>query len=115
MFDPIVCVVAVIFRWGVIRTTPNEMFDLIVCVVAVIFRWASSEPPQTKIVTSSSASSRSSSVEAPPSAGAPSPIAGAAANARTCMPVGWEAIVYVKMNKASLGRRAKHAGCGRVR
>jgi hypothetical protein len=31
------------------------------------------------------------------------------------MPVGWEAIVYVKMNTASLGRRAKHAGCRRVR
>jgi hypothetical protein len=39
MFDLIVCVVADIFRWGVIRTTPNEIFDLIVCVVAVMFRW----------------------------------------------------------------------------
>jgi hypothetical protein len=38
IFDLIVCVVAVIFRWGVIRTTPNEIFDLIVCFVAVIFR-----------------------------------------------------------------------------
>jgi hypothetical protein len=38
IFDLIVCVVAVIFRWGVIRATSNEIFDLIVCFVAVIFR-----------------------------------------------------------------------------
>ena len=38
MFGLIACFVAVIFRWGVIRATLNEIFDLFVCFVAVIFR-----------------------------------------------------------------------------